>query len=69
MNQDPRVQSSIMFGRGRFQAGIIVDPRPEYAIDPDNEEQLSEFRNAIWWADLLSVGSMIVLSILYQAHC
>ncbi|KZT73191.1 acetyl-CoA synthetase-like protein [Daedalea quercina L-15889] len=48
MNQDPHVSSGVMFGRGRFQAGIIVDPKPQYAFDPSDETKLAEFRNKIW---------------------
>lgn len=48
MNQDPHVKTSIMFGRGRFQAGIIIDPKPEFTFDPADEAKLSEFRNLIW---------------------
>lgn len=48
LNQDPHVLSSVMFGRGRFQAGILVDPKSEYRFDPSDEVRLAEFRNKIW---------------------
>ncbi|OBZ73545.1 hypothetical protein A0H81_05885 [Grifola frondosa] len=48
LNQDPHVLSSVMFGRGRFQAGIIVDPKPDFKFDPADEVKLAEFRNKIW---------------------
>ncbi|KAF7349949.1 Acetyl-CoA synthetase-like protein [Mycena venus] len=48
LNQDPHVQSSVMFGRGRFQAGVIVDPKPAYKFDPADQVKLAEFRNMIW---------------------
>ncbi|EPS94433.1 hypothetical protein FOMPIDRAFT_1038850 [Fomitopsis schrenkii] len=48
LNQDPHVQSSVMFGRGQFQAGILVDPKPPYKFDPVDETKLAEFRNLIW---------------------
>ncbi|KAH9934343.1 uncharacterized protein B0H18DRAFT_870080 [Fomitopsis serialis] len=48
LNQNPHVLASVMFGRGRFQAGVLVDPRPEYRFDPANETRLAEFRNMIW---------------------
>ncbi|TFY65192.1 hypothetical protein EVJ58_g2123 [Rhodofomes roseus] len=47
-NQDPYVMSGVMFGRGRFQAGIIVDPKPQYVFDPADEAKLARFRNKIW---------------------
>lgn len=37
-----------MFGRGQTQNGVLVDPTPEYAFDPEDEEKLVEFRNKIW---------------------
>jgi len=40
-----------MFGRGRFNPGVIVDPKPEFAFDPEDQEKLAEFRNKIWCVD------------------
>ncbi|KAI5999974.1 putative aminoadipate reductase [Pisolithus albus] len=37
-----------MFGRGRSQVGILVEPKPEYAIDVSDVKQVAEFRNLIW---------------------
>ncbi|KAJ6471951.1 hypothetical protein C8R45DRAFT_836164 [Mycena sanguinolenta] len=48
LNQDPYVRSSVMFGRGRFQAGVIVDPKPPFAFDPTDSVKLADFRNKIW---------------------
>ncbi|EGO01124.1 hypothetical protein SERLA73DRAFT_72093 [Serpula lacrymans var. lacrymans S7.3] len=48
LNQNPLVLSSVIFGRGRFQVGVIVDPKPDYRFDPTDELKLSEFRNKIW---------------------
>ncbi|KAF9471438.1 acetyl-CoA synthetase-like protein [Pholiota conissans] len=48
LNQDPHVQSSVMFGRGMFQAGVIIDPKPAFKFDPSNEAELANFRNKIW---------------------
>ncbi|KAL6306740.1 hypothetical protein BKA93DRAFT_894740 [Sparassis latifolia] len=48
LNQDPHVQSSVMFGRGRFQAGILVDPKIEFKFDPADGVKLAAFRNNIW---------------------
>ena len=50
MNQDPHVLASIMVGRGRFQAGIVVEPKLEFRFDPADEARLAEFRNKIWCA-------------------
>lgn len=50
LNQDPHVQASVMFGRGRFQAGVLIDPKPQFKLkfDPSDETQLANFRNRIW---------------------
>jgi hypothetical protein len=37
-----------MFGRGRFQNGVIVQPKPDHVFDPTDEVKLSMFRNGIW---------------------
>ena len=51
---DPHVKASVMFGRGKFNAGVLIDPRPEFAFDPADETKLIDFRNAIWCAILLT---------------
>ncbi|KAK0203694.1 hypothetical protein DFS33DRAFT_1383956 [Desarmillaria ectypa] len=48
LNQDPHIASSIMFGRGRLYAGVLVDPNPEFKINPSDTKQLADFRNKIW---------------------
>ncbi|THV08167.1 acetyl-CoA synthetase-like protein [Dendrothele bispora CBS 962.96] len=48
MNQDPHVTAAVMFGHGKFQAGILVEPIKEEQFDPSNEQKLSEFRDKIW---------------------
>ncbi|OSD00523.1 acetyl-CoA synthetase-like protein [Trametes coccinea BRFM310] len=48
INQDPHVKCSMMFGSGKFQNGVLVEPVEEYAIDPSDPKQVEEFRNRIW---------------------
>ncbi|KAJ7185924.1 hypothetical protein C8R46DRAFT_388493 [Mycena filopes] len=48
LNQDPHVLSSVMFGRGRFQAGVVVDPKDPFKFDTSDSAKLAQFRNAIW---------------------
>lgn len=43
------VKGAVMFGRGRDEAGVIIDPAPEYAFDPKDESLLIAFRNKIWY--------------------
>jgi hypothetical protein len=37
-----------MFGRGKFHAGILIEPTPGHKFDPTDVERLSQFRNEIW---------------------
>ncbi|KAI0249337.1 acetyl-CoA synthetase-like protein [Lactifluus subvellereus] len=46
--QDPHVQSAVMFGRGRFQNGVLIDPKPQFAFDPKDKAKLEAFRQLIW---------------------
>ncbi|KAI0672433.1 acetyl-CoA synthetase-like protein [Trametes maxima] len=48
INEDPHIKHSVMFGRGRFQNGILIEPMPEFAIDPKDPAQVEAFRNKIW---------------------
>ncbi|KAJ8490029.1 hypothetical protein ONZ45_g13352 [Pleurotus djamor] len=48
VNRNPAVNHGIIFGRGRFQAGILVEPSPSHAFDPMDIERLTGFRNLIW---------------------
>ncbi len=43
------VQSSVIFGRGRFQAGVLIEPKPEHAFDPEDLNGLSSFRDVSWY--------------------
>jgi hypothetical protein len=40
---------AVMFGRGRFHNGVIIEPKAEYAFDPSDEKKLTDFRNDIWY--------------------
>lgn len=46
----PFVSGALMFGRGQTQAGVLIEPRGDAAIDPNDEKALTEFRNKIWYA-------------------
>lgn len=48
MNRHPAILSAVMFGRGHFQTGILVEPVAEYSFDPNELDRLAEFRNLIW---------------------
>lgn len=44
----PTVQGAIMFGRGKSEPGILLEPTPEHAFDPKDAKRLVEYRNNIW---------------------
>ena len=48
LSQDPHVLSAVMFGSGRFQNGVLIDPKPQFAFDPQDEAKLEAFRKLIW---------------------
>lgn len=45
----PFVNGAIMFGRGRNQAGLLIEPRAEDVINPKDENAIIAFRNKIWY--------------------
>ncbi|PBK87982.1 acetyl-CoA synthetase-like protein [Armillaria gallica] len=45
---DKRIAAAVMFGRSRFQPGVLVSPAPGYEFDPTNEKDLADFRASIW---------------------
>ena len=51
-----------MFGRGRFQNGILIQPKE--AFDPSDEVKLEEYRNKIW-----CVTTLLALPRNYFAYC
>lgn len=44
---------AIVFGHAHDQAGILIEPRAEYAIDVEDEDQLIKFRDLLWLVDPL----------------
>lgn len=38
-----------MFGQGKFNAGVIIDPVPDFQFDCGDKQKLAEFRNLIWF--------------------
>lgn len=49
INQDLHVSAAVMFGRGRFQNGVLVDPKPQFKFDSEDENSLEHFRDLIWY--------------------
>ena len=48
INEDPHVRASVMFGRGKFQNGVLIEPTEDFLVDPAKARQLEAFRNQIW---------------------
>ncbi|KAI5884843.1 acetyl-CoA synthetase-like protein [Schizophyllum commune H4-8] len=44
----PLVRTAIMFGRGKDEAGVLVEPASTHQVDVDDDVQVAAFRNAIW---------------------
>ncbi|KAJ7686385.1 hypothetical protein B0H17DRAFT_1160660 [Mycena rosella] len=43
----PAIMGAVMFGRERNQVGVLIEPNPQYKLDPEDEQQLAKFRNWI----------------------
>lgn len=48
MSQDPHVQTAVMFGRGRLQNGILVEPKKQFSFDARDPAALEAFKELIW---------------------
>jgi len=42
----------VMFGRERDQAGVLIELKASYAIDPSDEQDVISIRNTLWFVDL-----------------
>ncbi|KAJ7886913.1 hypothetical protein B0H13DRAFT_1627705 [Mycena leptocephala] len=47
MVASPLVMGAVMFGRERNQVGVLIEPNPQYKLDPKDEQQIAKFRNLI----------------------
>ena len=45
--EHPMVHSAIMFGHGRYNAGVLIDLEDGYKIDPTDPKQVEEMRNKL----------------------
>lgn len=48
LKNDPFVSGSMIFGRGRFHTGILVQPKAEFELNPMDMNKVADFRNLIW---------------------
>ena len=51
----------IVFGQAHDQAGILIEPKPEYAIDVGDEGQLTKFRNLLWSVHSPELGRCLLI--------
>lgn len=52
MRQDENIESAIMFGRGKFLAGVIITPTSGLGINA------AEFKDSIWYVSFLDVPEL-----------
>ncbi|KAF8154594.1 hypothetical protein B0H34DRAFT_783744 [Crassisporium funariophilum] len=45
---NPYVMGTLIFGREHVQAGVLIELKPQFAIDVDNEQELARLRNTLW---------------------
>ena len=43
-----RIMGAIVFGRERDQAGVLIELKPAYQIDVQDESAVIAMRNVIW---------------------
>nr|VWP02499.1 M protein type 1 [Ganoderma boninense] len=48
IREDRHVQNCVVFGQGRFQNGVLIQPKEDYKFDPQDVTALAHFRNMIW---------------------
>ncbi|PPR05125.1 hypothetical protein CVT24_010381 [Panaeolus cyanescens] len=48
INSSSYVMGTIVFGQTHDQPGVLIEPKPEFAVDIDDDDQVSEFRDLIW---------------------
>ena len=63
MLQDPHVRAAVVFGRGRFQNGILIEPKLENSFDVSDSHTAEIFKDSIW-----RVSYLLVLLLTPQCH-
>ena len=49
ITSDVRISGAVMFGRGKSQCGILIEPRKEYALGPHDEVAIAKFKEDIMY--------------------
>lgn len=50
--EDPHISAAVMFGRGRSQNGVLIEPKKEFAFEL-SDEKVAQFRDLIWFVPSL----------------
>ncbi|KAJ7276812.1 acetyl-CoA synthetase-like protein [Mycena rebaudengoi] len=48
ISQDKHIAAVVMFGRHQLHTGIIVQPAPDFLVEPGDREQVAKFQDMIW---------------------
>ncbi|OBZ65541.1 2-succinylbenzoate--CoA ligase, chloroplastic/peroxisomal [Grifola frondosa] len=48
LSTDPHIAGAVIFGKGKFQNGVLVEPKEDFGFDPEEQSKLAEFRMKIW---------------------
>ncbi|KIP04467.1 hypothetical protein PHLGIDRAFT_193243, partial [Phlebiopsis gigantea 11061_1 CR5-6] len=48
ITSSPLASGAVMFGRGRDECGILIEPSGQFAVNPADPAAVREFRNKIW---------------------
>ncbi|EKM50250.1 uncharacterized protein PHACADRAFT_33042 [Phanerochaete carnosa HHB-10118-sp] len=43
LNQGSHIKCAVVFGRGKFNMGVVINPAPEFVFNPADKEKLNEF--------------------------
>lgn len=49
ISSSPMASAAVMFGRGKNECGVLIEPSPAHTIDIDNITSVVQFRNEIWY--------------------
>jgi hypothetical protein len=61
LNRDPKIENGLMFGSGRFQGGVLIQPAPGNTFPLGDLEGLAKFRNDIWFVYIFFFGLLIMM--------
>ncbi|THG97884.1 hypothetical protein EW026_g4198 [Hermanssonia centrifuga] len=46
--QDPHIQAAVIFGTGKLQNGVVIDPKKEHGFDTHDVTGVERFKEMIW---------------------